>query len=221
MDKLLKKLLEFERELLHESRATGGWKIRPSSIILVLFAIFYIIAGIDLFPESIVRPKILGYIDDLIIFIAVASYTYKDWSDIDAIQLGGVSGERTNRKAKVPMGDGHEDADDYGSGSDSGSDSAPTRPTKNPNGSVHTTLGSLIDSTGDSDADREVLEDDATDRNDSGSSEGAGEVRELTPEERRARREERKRARAARNSETSTSESDSGSPTDVSSGIDI
>ena len=67
-----------ETTLVEKERAAGKKAIRPSSIILGSFALFYLLSPIDIIPEAFVKPKVFGFIDDLIVVLLVGFYIYKD-----------------------------------------------------------------------------------------------------------------------------------------------
>lgn len=124
MKELIYRLLNHESELLYEHKAAGQKVFRPSSILLILIAVLYCTSGIDLFPEKWVKPTILGFIDDILIVIAVAAYTYKDWSEFSEIRFTNIPFSRPSGESEVSMGDGDEASTDSSSDA-STSDSNP------------------------------------------------------------------------------------------------
>lgn len=200
MNNLIKDLLAYEGDLLLDYKAEGHFAIRPSSILLVLFAMFYCLSGVDLVPELLVRPKAVGYIDDLLLSIAVIAYTYKDWSVLNGfgtVRSRDVSRDDDDRESEVRVRDRHENGDASGGDTLSG-----RNPALN-----HDTLEVLIN-TADSRTDGTV--DSYHDDVDNGQDEPV--VRTIEPETapidaddeeaRRARRAARRAQRTQRDSNT-------------------
>jgi hypothetical protein len=52
--------------------------VKPSTLLFSLLCVFYLLSGIDLVPEAIVQPRILGYIDDVIVLIITIIIVYPD-----------------------------------------------------------------------------------------------------------------------------------------------
>jgi len=67
--KLIAELLSLESSKCTERRLEGKFVIKPSSVILLLFAFFYAASPIDLIPERFIDSW-AAYIDDVIICAA-------------------------------------------------------------------------------------------------------------------------------------------------------
>lgn len=75
---ILKAMLNLEREMVFKARAKKHFAIRISTIVCIIFAIQYLLSPIDLIPEALIKPRICGYIDDLVVIIISAYVTYLD-----------------------------------------------------------------------------------------------------------------------------------------------
>lgn len=75
---LINDLYEYEGGLVTEARTNGYKIIRPSSCLLIIISILYLLSPIDIVSEAIVSPKFMGYIDDILILIFIGAYVYTD-----------------------------------------------------------------------------------------------------------------------------------------------
>lgn len=90
---LLVDLYDYEGSLVDAARDNGYKFIRPSSVLLILIMILYVVSPYDIISEALVKPKVMGYIDDLFLCIFICGYAYSDLkgvldvSEQDKIQL--------------------------------------------------------------------------------------------------------------------------------------
>lgn len=80
MLKIFFALLAKEKELVFAERAKGRLVWRPSSIIAIVFCIFYLLSPIDIIPEGLLSgiTKLYGYIDDIVMLILTGYVVYLD-----------------------------------------------------------------------------------------------------------------------------------------------
>lgn len=106
MLKIMKTLLDTEKNLVFSERAKGKFVVRPTTILTVIFSLLYLLAPIDILPEGLIEPSICGFIDDLIILCISGYIVYLDiGGEIDGfekLQNGKVSKKKqSNGKNRV------------------------------------------------------------------------------------------------------------------------
>jgi uncharacterized membrane protein YkvA (DUF1232 family) len=75
--KLIAELLALESSRCTERRIAGNFAVKPSSVILLLFAFFYAASPVDLIPEGFIDSW-AAYIDDVVICAAALCYAIAD-----------------------------------------------------------------------------------------------------------------------------------------------
>lgn len=78
MWELIKEVLKAESSIYMKHKAKGATVIKPSSLLLIIIGILYLLSPIDIIPELWIKPKVFGYIDDLVLLAVIAIYSYGD-----------------------------------------------------------------------------------------------------------------------------------------------
>lgn len=114
MRELIQEVLEFERDKVLEARAHGTFLLRPSTVALIAIGLLYLTSSIDIVPELFITPKLLGFIDDVIVLTVIIIYTYRDWGEIieGTVQFGSLRKSKHGGESEVPVGDRHEESHD-------------------------------------------------------------------------------------------------------------
>lgn len=107
----LEALYDYEGDLVDTARQNGYKFIRLTTVLFILIALLYLLSPYDIISEAFVKPRAIGYIDDLIVIIIVAGYSYGDIKEV--LKNGEVKvqseddddTEESNRKDKVPSPD--------------------------------------------------------------------------------------------------------------------
>lgn len=125
MIEIFKQLLDYERDLVLDARSRGEFSLRPTTIFLILIGILYLTSSLDIVPEYFIHPKLLGYIDDIIVVVTILIYTYKDWGEVieGEVQLPKLQGIKSRRKVTDDVSDRHEEGNDSSVSNRSGGDS--------------------------------------------------------------------------------------------------
>lgn len=82
MKEIFLQLLDYERDLVLDARSKGQFTLRPTTVFLIIIGMLYLTSSIDIVPEYFIHPKLLGYIDDMIVVVTILIYTYKDWGEV-------------------------------------------------------------------------------------------------------------------------------------------
>lgn len=127
MKDIVIKVLEFESRLVTEARARGELAFRPSSVLIGLVALFYILSPVDLIPEALTRPLAFGYIDDIIVAVFAGIFIYKDVRGLMNEQVQIRDGDiqespEFNGEITVPGADRPRNDSKYGGPSDGSTD---------------------------------------------------------------------------------------------------
>lgn len=109
MLKILKILLDKEKELVFSERAKGKFVTRPSSVIMVVFALLYLLSPIDIIPEGLLSgiSKLYGFIDDILVLILTGYVVYLDvggeFNGNDRVSNGKLQKKgKSSRQGSVP-----------------------------------------------------------------------------------------------------------------------
>lgn len=78
MLKIIKELLDTEKNLVFSERAKGNFVMRPTSILWCIFGFLYLLAPIDIIPEGLIEPRVCGFIDDIILLCFIGYVVYLD-----------------------------------------------------------------------------------------------------------------------------------------------